>query len=121
MDHGDFHDGSTDMFVRATSGDSFYFTALAKDGNVELFRSRVSTRRRRRLTQSPPGARLSHPQLSPCGEWITLTGLIDGQRNIFVVSSEGGKLEQVTHYPPGMGAIHPTFRPKRPKSRMIMG
>ncbi len=110
MDDGDYRLGDTDMPRWHPDGGSFWFTARASDGNVELFRYSLKQGRRRRVTYSPPGSRLANPEISADGQWVAVAGLIDGARNIYVVG-RSHNLIRVTNCAPGTGAILPVWRP----------
>ena len=51
---------------------------------------------------SPQGVE-SHPRFSPNGDRILFSGNYDGGRDLYVVSSEGGNPERITHHPTGEG------------------
>jgi eukaryotic-like serine/threonine-protein kinase len=91
--------------LTATPGDKFdaewspdgrwiALTAADKNGFLQLFRMSASGGPMQQLTTGYE--RMRHPFYSPDGKWIYIQ---PSHRNIFRVRSEGGPLEQVTHFP----------------------
>ena len=91
--------------LTATPGDKFdaewspdgrwiALTAVDKNGVLQLFRMAASGGPMQQLTTGYE--RMRHPFFSPDGKWIYIQ---PSHRNIFRVRSEGGPLEQVTHFP----------------------
>lgn len=68
--------------------------AANKDGVVQLFRMPASGGPMQQLTTG--FERMRHPFYSPDGRWIYIQ---PSHRNIYRVPAEGGRLEQVTHFP----------------------
>jgi TolB protein len=70
--------------------------AALKDTVIQLFRMPVTGGPMQQLTTG--FERMRHPFYSPDGRWIYIQ---PSHRNIYRVPAEGGKLEQVTHFPEG--------------------
>jgi eukaryotic-like serine/threonine-protein kinase len=81
-------------------------TAL-RDGVIQLFRLPASGGSMQQLTTGYE--RMRHPFYSPDGRWIYIQ---PSHRNIYRVSAEGGRLEQVTRFPEaGLFLEEPTISP----------
>ncbi|MEP6995534.1 MAG: protein kinase [Acidobacteriota bacterium] len=78
-----------------------------KDGVVQLFSMPAAGGPMRQLTTGYE--RMRHPFFSPDGKWIYIQ---PSHRNIFRVPTEGGPLQQVTHFPEaGLFLEEPTISP----------
>jgi TolB protein len=110
LDVPDFHSGSSDVPVWSADGKWIYYTAKVGK-SVELMRVNLAGKVEQLTTSKPPAIHY-HPRPSPDGKWIVFGSTRNqGQRQLFILPSEGGRPIQVTNVPAGWAAMHAWWRP----------
>ncbi|MEZ6049028.1 MAG: hypothetical protein R3C11_26325 [Planctomycetaceae bacterium] len=109
LDVPDFHEGSSDLPVWSTDGQSVFYTAKVEE-NVELFEISVEGEIKQ-LTKSAPGTLHYHPQPSPDGKYLVYGSKREGVRQLFVMRCYDHQEYQITQLKPGEGAMWPHWQP----------
>ena len=109
LDVPDYHDGSSDIPVWATDGQSVFYTAKVRDC-VELFRTTLDGRSQQ-LTHSAAGTTHYHPKPSPDGHWLAYGSNRSGIRNLYVMQLTDYSERPLTNEPSGHAAMHAWWQP----------
>lgn len=109
LDVPDFHQGSSDVPVWSTDGQSVYYTAKV-GRNVELFQVSLDGKPTQ-LTKSPAGSLHYHPQPSPDGKSLLYGSKRDGVRQLYVMKLAGRAEHRITNLKEGYGAMWAHWRP----------
>ena len=111
LDVPDFHDGSSDIPVWSSDGQSVFYTAKVAD-RVELFRITLDGQTDQ-LTESPAGTLHYHLQPSADGKWLLYGSKRRGVRQLFVRRLADGKETQLTQLSMGNAAMWPHWQTGR--------
>lgn len=112
LDVPDYHDGSSDVPVWATDGQSVFCTASISN-SVELLRVTLDGKIRQ-LTHSAAGTTHYHPKPSPDGQWLVYGSNRDGIRNLYIMRLADGSEHPLTNVPAGHAAMHAWWQPTQP-------
>jgi Tol biopolymer transport system component len=109
LDVTDFHGGSSDIPVWAADGRSILFTTKVGH-NVELFRTTLDGKVDR-LTTSPDGSIIYHPQPGPNGKRVVFGSKRNGRRQLYVLNLDDRNELQITYLEAGHAAMWPHWQP----------
>jgi Tol biopolymer transport system component len=109
LDVYDFHEGSSDVPVWASDGNSVFYTALLGK-TVELFQIDLDGNTLQ-LTKSSDGTLHYHPEPSPDGKWLLYGSKRDGIRQIYVMRLSDHTEKRITNLKQGYGAMWAHWQP----------